>query len=257
MNVFIYDRTFEGLLCAIFDAYTLRFFPDALLAEGEAGGLLGLCEHRVETRPDKAGRVFAALRRKLSREAVGRMILVWLSEEAGSDFLLFRHMRLVLDSTGFTETDYADPLVMEMCRLARKVNGERYQLTGFLRFQRTSQDVYFAAVAPRHNVLQLLLPHFAERFADQQWLIYDERRGFGVFFDKDEFHEAALDPAALKDGKLQGGRLDESLLADNELLFQQLWQGYFRAASVTERANPRLQARCMPRRFWKYLTEMR
>ena len=32
MTVFVYDKTFEGLLTAVFDAYSRRSFPDLLLA---------------------------------------------------------------------------------------------------------------------------------------------------------------------------------------------------------------------------------
>ena len=35
MIVFRYDKTFEGLLTVVFDAYYRRTFPDVLLAEGE------------------------------------------------------------------------------------------------------------------------------------------------------------------------------------------------------------------------------
>ena len=35
MTVFVYDKTFEGLLTAVFDAYSRRGFPDRGLAEGE------------------------------------------------------------------------------------------------------------------------------------------------------------------------------------------------------------------------------
>ena len=35
MNLFIYDKTFEGLLTAVFDAYYRKTFPDMLLSEGD------------------------------------------------------------------------------------------------------------------------------------------------------------------------------------------------------------------------------
>ena len=35
MNIFLYDKTFEGLLTSVFEAYSRRIFPDALLLEGE------------------------------------------------------------------------------------------------------------------------------------------------------------------------------------------------------------------------------
>lgn len=36
MNVYLYDKTFDGLLTAVFDAYFRKTFPDALLSEGDA-----------------------------------------------------------------------------------------------------------------------------------------------------------------------------------------------------------------------------
>ena len=35
MLIFRYDKTFEGLLTAIFDAYSIKRFPDVLLAAEE------------------------------------------------------------------------------------------------------------------------------------------------------------------------------------------------------------------------------
>ena len=36
MNIYIYDKTFDGLLTAVFDAYFRKTFPDELLSEGDA-----------------------------------------------------------------------------------------------------------------------------------------------------------------------------------------------------------------------------
>ena len=47
MTVFVYDKTFEGLLTAVFDAYSRRSFPDLLLAEAEAAFRYGfVCDYR-------------------------------------------------------------------------------------------------------------------------------------------------------------------------------------------------------------------
>ena len=35
MNIFLYDNTFEVLLTSVFEAYSRRTFPDALLLEVE------------------------------------------------------------------------------------------------------------------------------------------------------------------------------------------------------------------------------
>jgi probable DNA metabolism protein len=41
----------------------------------------------------------------------------------------------------------------------------------------------------------------------------------------------------------------------SEQLSQTLWQRYFAAVNIAQRANPRLHLNKLPRRYWRYLTE--
>ncbi len=250
MHVFFYDKTFDGLLSVVFDAYTRKVFPGSLLAQGDIPPLFTLSTHTVHTEPEKSARVFTALCNKLSAEDVHSLMLVWLSEAPGSDALLVRCIRTIFDTPGSQTSNFTDPDMLALKQLARKVSGERHLMLGFVRFQKTSEGIYFAALSPRYNVVPLILPHFAARFADQQWVIYDEGRGFGFYFDRHNFHEMSMDGTTL-----HGGKLHEHLLAENEVLFQNLWKSYSKAITIKERTNLTLQRRLMPRRYWKYLTE--
>jgi probable DNA metabolism protein len=250
MRIFYYDKSFDGLLSAVFDAYARKRFPDRLLAEGETAPLLAAASHCVESGAEKALRVHAGLRERLSRRALGALKLAWLSEEPGSDELIFRYIRKVFDSVVFMETNLADPDIFALLRTANKVACEARLLRGMARFQKTAQGIYFAAIGPKHDCLTLLLPHFMDRFAGHQWILYDVKRGYGFFFDGKSCREMFL-----PEGRHTGGRLRDDLLAEDEELFQVLWKGYFNALSIKERENPKLQRRCMPRRFWPYLTE--
>ena len=51
------------------------------------------------------------------------------------------------------------------------------------------------------------------------------------------------------------GKLDEKLMAEDEKLYQELWKGYFKAMTIKERINLKLQRQHLPKRYWKYLTE--
>lgn len=62
MNIFLYDHTFEGLLTSVFEAYSRRTFPDALLLEGEPLPLFYDGLFTVVTDEEKAGRVWRGLR---------------------------------------------------------------------------------------------------------------------------------------------------------------------------------------------------
>lgn len=253
MNVFFYDKTFDGLLSAVFDAYIRKIFPDRLLHPDDIPPLCALNLHTVETAAEKYARVFKGLRGKLSAEDLRGLMLVWLSEEPGSDELLFRVIRSAFDSPRPQTLNFADPDMLAFRQLARKVSGERHMMLGLARFQKTGENIYFSAVSPRYNVVPLLLPHFAARFADQKWIIYDAGRRFGFFFDLLGFHEISMDRA--QQARLKDGKLDAALLAENEEAFQNLWKNYTRAVTIKERVNLKLQRRLMPRRYWKYLTE--
>jgi hypothetical protein len=70
MTVFVYDKTFEGLLTAVFDAYSRRSFPDLLLAEGEPFPLFYDEAVTICTDDAKVDRVWKGLQKRLSAMAL-------------------------------------------------------------------------------------------------------------------------------------------------------------------------------------------
>lgn len=251
MVVFFYDRTFEGLLTAIFDAYNRKIFPDIILGEGEISPMFMDEDYTVFTQEDKVTRVWISLENKLSKGALNMLTYVWLSEEVGSDDLLFRYIRKVIDSKISIETNFADDDVLKMNQLARKVSHEELYIKQFVRFQKAADDIFFAPISPRYNALPLAIPHFKDRFSDQKWVIYDIKRRYGYYYDLQTMVEMTLD----NDEHLLSGKLDEKLMAEDEKLFQELWKGYFKSMTIKERINLKLHRQHMPKRFWKYLTE--
>ncbi len=250
-NVFYYDASFEGLLCVVFEAYVQKRFPGELLPEGSPAPLFVGREFHVPTEEGRSRRVWAALEKKLSPAARRGLEMVWLSGIPGADMLLFRYIRKVLDSETPVETDFGDPDVLRFAQLCHKVNREAMRLKQFARFQKAADGTYFAAVEPEYDVLPLAVSHFADRFADQPWLLYDLRRNYGFYSDLRSLREVVLEDSPL----LRGGRLGKGQMADGEAQWQQLWKTYFKSIAIRERLNPRLHRQNMPIRFWKHLTE--
>ncbi len=252
MILFRYDKTFDGLLTAVFDAYSRRTFPDALLDENDPGPLFVTEEYTVVTDPERSGRVWRALEKRLPKDVCNMLMFAWLSEEDGVDGMLFRYIRRAFDSKIQVQTDFADSDILRVKQLAQKVSWERERLIQFTRFQKGGDNTYFAPVSPRYNALPLSIPYFKDRFRDQRWLIYDIKRRYGFYYDLETVTEVTMED----DAHLLDGQLDEKLMADDEKLFQSLWKTYFHAMAIKERINPKLQRQHMPRRFWKLLTEM-
>lgn len=252
MRVFIYDRTFEGLLTAVFDAYSRRTFPDILLHEGEILPLFHDEVFTVSTDTGKADRVWGALVKKQSTMALTRLTMCWLSESPEVDMMLFRYIRKTIDAPASIELNFTDEDVLEMSKLWKKVADERTHIVQFLRFQKAADGTYFAATEPMYNVLSLTTDHFRNRFRDQSWLVYDLKRSYGYYYDQKEIIEVRFEE---KTEHLVTGMLDKSLMAEDELIFQRMWKTYFQATAIRERLNPKLHRQNMPVRFWKYLIE--
>lgn len=251
MTVFRYDKSFEGLLTALFDAYVRRTFPDALLGAGEPEPMFAGETYEVMTQRDKADRVWRGLNARIDWRARNMMLHVWLSEEPDSDALLLRYMRKVLDSGGAVVADFADPDALRVKQLAQKVANEGCYVREFIRLQKGADGTYFGATAPKFNALPLAIDHFKDRFADQKWLVYDTKRRYGYYYDLHKVTEVTMED----DAHLLDGKLSDEMMATDEKLFQELWKNYFKSVTIKERINPKLQRQHMPRRFWKYLTE--
>ena len=254
MLYFRYDKTFEGLLTAVFDAYARRQFPEGLLGEEEPVPLFGEVALTVVTDTAKADRVWTGLGKHISASARSALTCVWLSEMPEVDRLLFRYMRKAIDSPRSIELNFGDPDVLAVSKLWRKVNNERERTLQFFRFQKAADGTYFAAVAPLYNVLPLVLAYATDRFADQRWLLYDLKRSYGYYYDLREATEVRFKEP---EGHLKEGLLSPDIMDKEEALFQRMWKAYFQSIAIKERLNPRLQRQHMPQRFWAYMPEKR
>jgi len=251
MIIFRYDKTFDGLLTAIFDAYNRKTFPDKLLGMDEIEPLFVDECFTVITEEEKSNRVFLSLKKRMMSVTFNMLSFVWLSEVEKSDELLFRYIRKIFDNKESIELNFADDDVLQVRNLAKKVSTEKHRLIEFVRFQKAADDIFFAPVSPDHNCLPLAVSHFTNRFADQKWIIYDTKRNYGYYYDLKTATEMTLDSTHL----FPEGKLDEASMAKDEKLYQALWKGYFKSITIKERINPKLHRQHLPKRYWKYLTE--
>ena len=250
--IFQYDRTFDGMLTVVFDAYARRSFPQVIQGTDEPLPLFYDEVHPVITDEAKAGRVWKALEKKLSKDALSCLTVSYLSELPELDLHLFRYICKNIDSPVSLENNLADDDILFVTNTFRKMLYERLRMMQFIRFQKAADGTYFGIMEPQYNVLPLAIAHFKDRFADQPFVLYDKRRHYGYYYDQHEVTQVTFDESL---PHFVTGKLDESLMADDEKLFQELWRTYFKAVCIRDRLNPRKQRKDMPVRYWKYLTE--
>ena len=266
MTVYVFDGTMDGLLTAVFDAFSLKEEPQELLAEGDALPLFCERTYHVTTDEEKARRVWTGLEKKLTREALRLISVSWLSELRELNTPLFLYICKVF-KLGDISRNFADPDVLAVTNIARRVLHEQLRMKQFIRFQKAKDGTYLGVVSPDHNVLPIVIDHFQDRFNDQPWLIYDAKRHYGYYYERLRVGEQSsgighaapirvtFEDEAAVPFDLRNGKMDADVLSDNDQLFQDLWRTYFKAICIKERMNPRKQLQDMPRRYWKYMTE--
>lgn len=301
---YLYDGTFEGLLCCIYAHYYEEKADGIFRREIYQQNML--CRSAViETDGDKASRVYDAVRKKISSEALRRIYAVWLSEEPEKEIKILRYVVMGFRLGGRVNLLHGDPVVFEVQQAEKKVYAERHRYLGILRFSvitaagpidldsfdldardratqsaqnnseqngrghsgqnagscaglnagrgsvldgtvwgEDGEEVLYARLEPDNDIVELMAPHFADRYKNDPFILHDLRREKAVFAQGGHWYSAALPRDAV------------STLAQGEREYRKLWKQYFETIAIKERTNPRCQKQYMPVRYWKHLTEL-
>jgi len=251
MLYYLFDHTFEGLLTAVFDAFSRKENPDRITGNDSATPLFTEA-YLVLTDEDRSKRVLDALKKKISKSALQMLFVSFLAESETTYKHIFNYIAKAVVSNKSIELNFGDDDVLELSKTFKKVQNEYTRMKQFVRFQKTSDGMFFGAIEPRYDVIPLCIDFFQDRYADQQWILYDIKRNYGIFYDLHQTQIVRFDelPISLQTGQLQEEKLDET-----EIAFRNLWKDYLKAVTIQERKNLKLQKQHMPVRFWKYLTE--
>ncbi|WP_276166644.1 TIGR03915 family putative DNA repair protein [Zobellia alginiliquefaciens] len=246
----IYDGSFNGFLTAIFVAFDEKAqVVDIQKNSSSQSGLFSETE-TIFTQMDKAKRVWNGIHKK-SHNAIKDIYFAYLSETKGIELLLYRYIRKMFASASSISSDYSDSTVLKISQLARSVGREKHRMEAFVRFQLTKDNIYFSNIEPDFDVLPLITKHFRSRYADQQWLIYDVKRKYGIFYDMNQVEIITLELEAAYTNSLK----KSVHFGEEEYNYQDLWNNYFKSTNIKFRINLKLHQQHVPKRYWKYLSE--
>jgi len=246
MTILVFDGSWHGLLCCIFDVYEYKLGAVSVSAHAHNQADAFSSERMVYTDPEHAVRVSKGLAGKLSAKALGDLYACFLSESPEVPSLIVRYARAVF-SAGLSENAYGNADVLKVTQIAKMVSRERHRMKAFIRFQLTSDNIYFAEIEPDFNVIPLIAGHFKRRYADQEWIIYDKRRKYGIYYDLQKVEEVQF--------TFSEGKTNPNAFAESEALYQNMWKDYFKHVSIDSRKNTALHLRHVPKRYWKHLIE--
>jgi probable DNA metabolism protein len=154
----MYDGSFDGLMCCVFESYDRKEVPGAIFGPGEMQMSLFECRE-VATDTAVARRVADSVPRKICPDALDFIQRAYLTfhPQKERDILLFlrlgyAHGRKVMDMLG-------NDVVDRLSKAVRHLGQEAHLLSGFLRFSDVN-GALVAQITPKNFVLPVHAPHF-------------------------------------------------------------------------------------------------
>jgi len=250
MTRLFYDGTFEGLLTAVFEIYDRRLTHVKMDKSETYSSALFEDKLKITTDEIRAGRVLEGLQQKLSVIGIQRLYIAHMAEITGEDDNITGYIRYAFDAGQNIEEDYGNKYVIRVSEIVQMMRRERHRMEAFVRFQKLKDNTFYAAIQPDFNVLPMLIKHFRNRYADQKWIIYDLKRGYGLHYDLHDTQFISMEFSAIHNAANVVAAFEE-----DEEIYQHLWKNYFHSVNIPARKNTKLHLRHIPKRYWKHLTE--
>ena len=242
--VYLYDGSFEGFLCCVFESFAQHEIPFAVWTpQRETATLYPVRD--IGTDSAKAQRVFSALGRKLGRETEYLVSRDFLSGQEDKELLLLRFLHLAFALGPGTVKRMGHPDVAPLYEMKKSLDWEVDKFQGFVRFEE-HDGMLGAVIHPKNYILPLLRGHFCSRFPEENFMIYDAVHQAVLLYQE---HKAQLLELAAP--------LELPPPSAREQEFQALWKQFYDTLEIKARHNEKGRMTYCPKHFWQDMAEMR
>lgn len=238
--VYLYDGSFAGFLCCIFESYAQKEIPTDIRTEEECLSTL-FPTRKISTDQNHALRVYKKVVKcsPYAAELLRRGFLTCLphKEEA-----MYRLVEKLLREGPLFLRNRSDETLYPVAKAVRHLEGEAHLLKGFTRFSDLG-GVLGGEIAPKNRVLPLLAHHFSARYLNETFFLYDRTHHEALFYAAGK---AVIRPLEF----FQMAPPDET-----EARYRLLWKRFYDTVAIKERYNPKCRMTNMPKRYWGLMTE--
>ena len=240
--IYLYDGSFDGLLCCVFDSVYRREIPQDIQPESEAQLSL-FAVRQVETDPEHARRVRESIPKKIGPGAWELVRDVFCSCASGREMMILRFLLLGYKAGNRALYLLGHEAVQPMMAARQFLHNETHRFIEFIRFS-DHGGVLTATISPKAFVLPYLQEHFCGRYAVETFLIYDRTHRTALIW-KDR--KASLVPLE----NFQAPPPDA-----DERQYRALWKRFYDTIAIPARENPRCRMNHCPKRYWPDMLEM-
>ena len=244
-KVYVYDGSFEGILCAVHRAYYSKEEPEEIVKSDALQRDLFSEYVYIQIDRKKSDAVYSSISTKISSNALFLLYNVFLSEEPDKATVIYQYLRRGYALGAKVALHFQDPWVLRAQKISQYVSLEAQRLSGFLRFSQMEGNILYSAISPVNNILELLCQYFADRLPSQPWVIADTKRRMAGVYNGERWVISEVDAASLP-----GETADE-------LEYQKLWRAFYNTIGIAGRKNHNLRRQLMPKMYWKNMTEFK
>lgn len=256
MANYCFDGSLTGLLSCVFRAFQFKEFNVQISHDVHAQHGLFDDFFEVVSNETHAQRVWCALKQKTSAPSQRNFYYTFLSENQTAYQHLFNYCLYIFQHQYQVDLNYGHPDVLALAQWAKQVGREKHRMEAFVRFKKCQDGLFLSLVRPDFNVLPLIERHFQARYQDQRWLIYDEKRKYGIYYDLKSVHHIEMNAFEIDRTIETGFSQSFSVELDvDEILYDQLWKDYFYSVNIQTRQNMKLHIQYVPKRYWRYMNE--
>lgn len=239
--IYLYDGTLAGFYNCVYEAVYEKEIPLYIWTDHTKQQSFFFTKS-ISTHMEKAQKVRESVKTQLGSQGQYLVKTVFFScledkEKKMLDLILlgYEKGRNILEALDH-------PVVNPLYKAQRHLLGEVHLFEGFVRFEEVDGLLY-SKIAPKNEVLPFLSRHFADRFANEKWMIFDEVHKVALCYEK---------------GKTQLIPVNhiEVITSQEELDWQSLWKTFYKTLSIKERENKKGRMNHMPKRYWSNLVEV-
>jgi len=247
---YICADSIEGIFSAIFDIFLSVSKHETThemceLQAGEIGNYELFTEYKhVEMNAENAIKVTNTIIQKMGFEAYEIFIYAASCNDDRKANAIYNCIRKGLKHPRILD-NFSDKDVQIIHKLQKMGRNEFFRWREFLQFSELENGVLFSKIGPTCDILMLLSTHFADRFPNENFMIYDE------FRDKYLVHEKQK-PCVIVYGNGKAPDLKES---GAESHYKNLFITFTQSIAIKERINHKLQQQLMPLRIQNYKVE--
>ncbi|NLA77277.1 MAG: DNA metabolism protein [Clostridiales bacterium] len=240
--IYVYDGSFHGLLCCVFECFVKKETPAAVLSEEECQP--SLLEMRIiPTDEAKAKRVENGILNKISAAAMRLVHDGYYTCVPERGLLILKFVQIGMERGVRVMSMLGDETVSALIKAVSHRAREADHYRGFARFS-IYGEVMVSVIEPKNFVLPLIGPHFCDRYRNESFMIYDKTHSAALIYRPCEWEIIHID------GYTEPETLDE------EAAYRSMWKMFYETIAIKERENSKCRMSHMPKRFWSQMTEM-